>query len=78
MEKKLKTKDEAKAHILCKIAGLNEIRIAFWGIGYDKDETAQRVRKITNDEIFKLKEILDISNFGDSMFESAQDLLTNK
>jgi len=72
---KLQTQEEAKAHLLGKIAGINEIRIAFWGIGYDKDETASKVRKITNDKIFELKEILEIDSLGESMFSDAVSLL---
>ncbi len=72
---KIQTKEEAKAHLLGKIAGINEIRIAFWGIGYDKDETALMVRKITTDKIYELKEILEIDNFGDSWFSDAESLL---
>jgi len=72
---KIQTKEEAKAHLLGKIAGINEIRIAFWGIGYDKDATALMVRKITNDKIYELKEILEIDNFGDSWFSDAESLL---
>lgn len=75
---KITTKEEAKAHILGRIAGLNDARTLVWGIGFDKDKTAQIIRKYTTDEIFKLKEILDIENFGDSMFESAVDLLKKK
>ena len=71
----IKTKEEAKAHLLGKIAGINEIRIAFWGIGYDKNETALKVRKITNDKIFELKEILEIDLVGESMFSDAESLL---
>ena len=78
---KIQTKEEAKAHLLGKVAGINEIRIAFWGIGYDKDETALMVRKITTDKIYELKEILEIDNLGDSWFSDAESLLkkiTNK
>jgi len=73
--KNITTKEEAKAHLLGKIAGINEIRIAFWGIGWDKDETALRVRKITNDKIFELKEILEIDSLGESWFDDAESLL---
>lgn len=74
-EEKFTTKMEAKAHILGRIAGLNEVRIAFLGIGYDKDETAQKIRRLANEEIFKLKEILEIDYLGSGWFESAQELL---
>lgn len=75
MNKKINTHDEAVAHILGRIAGLNDIRIAFWGIGWDKDKTAQRVRKIATDKIYELKEILEIKIIGDSWFDDASSLI---
>lgn len=74
----MNTKEEAKAHIIGKIAGLNEARLAVWGIGYDDDETALFMRKTMNDKIFSLREILDIDQFGDSWFNSAQELLKSQ
>ena len=70
----IKNIEEAKAHILGRIAGLNDTRLSVWGIGYDKDETALMIRKQTTDKIFKLKEILDIKDFGEKMFSDACDL----
>ena len=48
-----------KEQIRGRIEGLNRVRIRFWGIGYDKDSTAQEVRKFTSDEIERLQTILD-------------------
>lgn len=78
MEKNLKNKEEAKAFILGKITGLNDARLSVWGIGFDKDETARLVRKFTTDKIFALKEMIEIDNFGDSMFESIDSLIKQK
>jgi len=75
MKKEIQTNEEAKAHILGRIAGLNNVRISVMGIGYDKDDTARMIRKNTTDEIFRLKEMLDIDSFGSDWFESASDLL---
>ena len=73
--KNIKTIEEAKAHILGKIAGLNVARIMVWGIGYDNDKTALMIRKNITTQIYDLKEILEIEHFGDSMFSSACDLI---
>lgn len=78
METKFETKEEAKAHILGIIAGLNEARIQVMGIGYDQDETARMMRRYTLGRIFELKEILEIDHFGSEMFESANELLNKK
>lgn len=48
-----------KEQIRGRIEGLNRVRIRFWGIGYDSDETALEVRKFTCDEIDRLQAILD-------------------
>lgn len=77
MTKEIKTKEEARAYILGLITGLNSARISVWGIGFDEDETARFVRKYTTDEIYRHKELLEIDNFGDSMFGSAKELLKN-
>lgn len=74
-KEELKTKEEARAYILGIITGLNSARLSVWGIGFDSDETARFVRKYTSDEIFKQKELLEIDNFGDSLFGSAESLL---
>lgn len=74
---KFKTLEEARAHIYGRIAGINDVRISVWGIGYDKDETAQKIRKYTSEKIYELKEMLEIDYFGDTWFESAVDFLKN-
>jgi hypothetical protein len=74
MENEIKTEAEARAHLLGRIAGLNDARLAFWGIGYDKDETALRLRKMTSEKIHKIKEILEIKYIGDSWFDQAVNL----
>lgn len=73
--KEINTKEEAKAHIIGRMAAYNDIRIAFWGIGYDKNETAQKVRKLTTQKIMELKEILNIEYMGSDWFSNATDFL---
>lgn len=75
---KLNSKEEAKAHLLGRIAGLNDVRLSVWGIGYDKNETAQRIRKYTCDEISRIKEILVIDTIGDDMFSDANQILQDE
>ncbi len=69
------TKEEAKAHLLGRIAGLNDARLSVWGIGYDNDDTARMVRQMTGKRINELKEILEIEYIGDNWFSSAADYL---
>ena len=75
---KISTKEEAKAHLLGRIAGLNEARLSVWGIGYDKDETAGMVRRMTGKRIQELKEILEIDYIGDGWFSDATSFLKER
>ncbi len=67
--------EEAMAYLLGKLDAYNDIRINFWGFGYDNDETGQRVRKITTDRIMEVKEILEIDYFGEKAFSSVKEFL---
>ena len=71
----IKTKEEAEIYIYGMITGLNKARLLIWGMGYDNDETALMMRKKIMNEIFELKEILEIKHIGSVFFDSASGLL---
>ena len=71
----IKTEGEAVSQILGQIKAFNDIRIMVWGIGYDNDKTALMIRRQASEQIHELKEILQIKKFGDSWFESANQIL---
>ncbi len=71
------TKEEAENYILGLISGLNKARVLVWGIGYDSDETALMLRREIMNQIYSLKEILEIKYIGDSYFESAEQLINS-
>lgn len=70
---KISTEKEAKIYLLGIIEGLNKIRLSVWGFGYDNDETAGMIRKITTERILEIKEMLDIDSFGDQSFSTVKE-----
>jgi hypothetical protein len=74
---KLIRKELNISFLLGRIYGANSVRIVFWGIGYDNDETARMVRKVTTDIIYEAKEPLEIESRLpiDQGFSSLPDLI---
>ena len=71
----INTKEQAIAHLLGRISGLNDARILVMGIGFDNDDTARMIRKECTSKIFELKEILEIKIIGDTWFDNAKTIL---
>ena len=74
-QEEIKTEREARSHLIGRLAGINDIRIQFMGIGYDNNDTAKIIRQRCNDRIFEIKEILEIKIIGDCWLNSAKDIL---
>ena len=72
-ELKITTEKEAKIYLLGIIEGLNKIRLSVWGFGFDNDDTARMVRKLTSEKIFEIKEMIDIDSFGDQAFSTVKE-----
>lgn len=72
---KINNEREAKIFMLGQMKGLNDVRLRFWGFGYDNDDTANQLRKYTCAEIGELSHTLQIDKILFDHFSDVQSFI---